>query len=177
MIPTQYPITIEGETVSIGTAGELVVALDVLQGQHDRAVLEQLAPHLAEVLGGPSGLYATRTALSVEDRLYLLSALGPRLVDVVQRAGALRDIFATMAHAEVEELLLGVVRKLKAGAITQADIDAVVLGAEMSEMAEIEENVARVATAWMERSGANQRTRSDAAAAVVSILEHAGVGG
>ncbi len=48
----RYAITIDGETTGIGTANELALALDVLCGQHDRAVLEQLAPHLAEVVGG-----------------------------------------------------------------------------------------------------------------------------
>ena len=90
MTVAQYPITIEGETASIGTAGELVVALDVLQGQHDRAVLEQLAPHLSEIIADASGLYWTLKELSVEDQLYLFDALGPRLVDVIGRAGALR---------------------------------------------------------------------------------------
>ncbi len=40
----RYPVTIDGETASIGTANELAVALDVLRGQYDRAVLEQLGP-------------------------------------------------------------------------------------------------------------------------------------
>ena len=41
----RYPVTIDQETVQIGSASELAVALDVLQGQHDRAVLTQLQPH------------------------------------------------------------------------------------------------------------------------------------
>jgi hypothetical protein len=49
----RYPVTIDGETASIGTANELAVALDVLQGQYDRAVLEQLGPALAYITGGP----------------------------------------------------------------------------------------------------------------------------
>jgi hypothetical protein len=106
MTVAQYPITIEGETASIGTAGELVVALDVLQGQHDRAVLEQLAPHLSEIIADASGLYWTLKELSVEDQLYLFDALGPCLVDVIGRASALRDLLATMAHEEVEERML-----------------------------------------------------------------------
>ena len=46
---------------------------------------------------------------------------------------------------EVEKLLLGVAEKLKAGAFTQADIDAILLHAEMREMREMESNQARVA--------------------------------
>ncbi len=46
---------------------------------------------------------------------------------------------------EVEALLLGVVEKVKAGDFTQADLDAVVLNAEIREMRETESNWARVA--------------------------------
>ncbi len=95
----RYPIAIDGETADVGTAGELVAALDVLQGHHDRAVLEQLRPHLAEVIGGLQGLYAPLKVLAAEDRLYLIEALGPRLVDVMQRARALRDILATLPRS------------------------------------------------------------------------------
>lgn len=103
---TTYNITIEGETAPIGTAGELVVALDMLQGQYDRVVLEQLAPHLAEIIADASGLHATLKPLSVEDQGFLFEALGARLVDVIGRAGALRDLLATLAHDVVEERLL-----------------------------------------------------------------------
>ncbi|MFL7792321.1 MAG: hypothetical protein AB8I69_09295 [Anaerolineae bacterium] len=106
MATTRYPITVEGETADIGTAGELVAALDVLQGNYDRAVLEQLRPYLAKVIGGPQGLHATLKVLAAEDQLYLIEALGPRLVDVIQRAGALRDILATLAESGVEEKLM-----------------------------------------------------------------------
>jgi len=102
----QYSITIEGETALISTAAELVVALDVLQGQHDRLVLQQLQPHLAEIVGDPQGLYTTLKVLAPDDQLYLIDALGPRLVGVVQRAGALRDILATLADARVEEQMV-----------------------------------------------------------------------
>jgi hypothetical protein len=106
MVATRFPITIDGETADIGTAGELMVALDVLQGQHDRAVLEQLRPYLAEVIDGPQGLHAVLKVLEPEDQMYLVGALGSRLVDVVQRANALRDILATLAESGVEEKLL-----------------------------------------------------------------------
>jgi hypothetical protein len=108
MTVKRYPIDIEGESALIGTAGELVAALDVLQGNHDRAVLEQLHSHLADVLGGPRGLYATLRVLTAEDQLYLVESLGPQLVDVVQTASALRDILATLAESGVEEKLVEV---------------------------------------------------------------------
>jgi hypothetical protein len=106
MVTKRFPITIDGEAADIGTVGELMVALDVLQGQHDRAVLEQLRPRLADVIGSPQGLHAVLKVLEPEDQMYLVEALGPRLVDVVQRATALRDILATLAESGVEEKLL-----------------------------------------------------------------------
>jgi len=106
MASTRYPITVEGETATIGTAAELVVALDVLQGHHDHMVLEQLHPHLAEIIDGPLELYSVLKVLAPDDQVYLIDALGSRLVDVVQRSGALRDILATLAESKVEERLL-----------------------------------------------------------------------
>lgn len=102
----RYPVTIDGETVSIGTANELAVALDVLQVQHDRAALEQLRPALADITGGPLGLARLLQSLAPEDQLYLVDALGPRLTDIIQEARRLRDIFAALAIGEVELRIL-----------------------------------------------------------------------
>ncbi len=104
--PTRYPVTIDGETATVGTAAELAVALDVLQGQHDRAVLEQLAPHLAEIIGGPPGLYNTLKSLDGADQIFLVDSLGPSLEGCVRTAGHLRDILAMLSAVEVEERLL-----------------------------------------------------------------------
>jgi hypothetical protein len=101
-----YTISIEGETASIRTAAELVAALDVLQGQHDRLVLQQLRPHLAEILGGPRGFYAVLKVLVPEDQSYLIDALGPRLMSTVQKATALRDILVTLSETKVEDRLI-----------------------------------------------------------------------
>lgn len=116
MTPQRYPFTIDGDHWDVGTAGELAIALDVLQGHHDRAVLEQLAPHLVDTIGNAAGLMVILRALAPPDRLYLIDALGPRLVDVVggvgysgvgdNGAGALRDILAMTAEVELEERLL-----------------------------------------------------------------------
>jgi hypothetical protein len=106
MSVARYSITIDNESADIGTSGELVVALDVLQGQHDRAVLEQLRPHLADIVGGPGGLYAVLRVLTPDDQVYLLEAIGPRLATIVQNAAALRDILATLAEVRVEETML-----------------------------------------------------------------------
>jgi len=102
----RYPITIDGETVSIGTASELAVALDVLQGQFDRVTLEQLGPHLAEIIGQASGFMTVLRSLSVDDRIYLIQALGADLVGVIQNAGHLRDLLAVIAEQQVEAALL-----------------------------------------------------------------------
>jgi len=102
----RYPLTIDGDSWEVGTAGEFAIALDVLQGHHDRAVLEQLAPHLADVIATPGGLMTILRALAPSDRLYLIEALGPRLVDCLHGAGALRDILAMTAELEVEQRLL-----------------------------------------------------------------------
>jgi hypothetical protein len=102
----RYPITIEGETVMIGSASELAVALDVLQGQYDREILAQLGLHLAEIIAHASGLLNILRSLSVDDRIFLLHALGPALVDVIQNAPNLRDLLAVLADQRVEVELL-----------------------------------------------------------------------
>src|SRR3989304_3240243 len=101
--PAGYPVPAEGDTVHVGTAGELAVVLDVLQGQHDRLVLEQLGPHLADVIAGPVGLLGTLKSLAPTDQIFLVEALGPRLGELVQSAGRLRDVLATLAEPAVEE--------------------------------------------------------------------------
>ncbi|MBW3622392.1 MAG: hypothetical protein KY468_03170 [Armatimonadetes bacterium] len=102
----RYPVTIDGESAEIGTAAELATALDVLHGQNDRAVLEQLRPHLAEILVGPAGFLAAMKVISPDDQVYLIRAVGPRLPELLGEARHLRDLLATLAHLEVEEALL-----------------------------------------------------------------------
>ena len=103
---TEHTITIEGESATIGTAEELVVALDVLEGQHDRAVLDQLRPHLPALVDGPRRLQALLRVLAPDDQVFLLESLGPALVDAVGHAPALRDILAMLAEEAVEQKLL-----------------------------------------------------------------------
>ncbi len=102
----RYPVTIGGDTVQIGTANELAIALDVLYGQHDRAVLEQLRPHLADIIGGPAGFANVMKSLEPTDQIYLIDAIGTRLADIIQEPRFLRDLFATLAAVEVEQRLL-----------------------------------------------------------------------
>ena len=102
MTKTRYPITIEGKTADIGTTAELVVALNVLQGHHDRMVLEQLHDYLANIIVSPHELYNILTVLIPGDQIYLIEALGSNLVKVVKKASILRDILATLAETKVE---------------------------------------------------------------------------
>lgn len=103
---TEYPVQIEGQTTTVSSAEELVTVLDVLHGQHDRAVLQQLAPHLSRIIDGPRGLHAVLRVLEPADQCYLIGCLGPQLTDTVQRATALRDILAMLSEQRVEEALL-----------------------------------------------------------------------
>ena len=88
---------------------------------------------------------------------------------------------ADQSHADVEALLLGVVVKLKEGAFTQADIDAVVLQAEMREMSELEFNRSRVAKIagayimhqpWSEAATHSARLRKVRTGDVVRVAKH-----
>ncbi len=123
----RYPVTIDGDTAQIGTANELVIALDVLHGQRDRAVLEQIRPHLADIIGGPAGFANVMRSLEPADQIYLIDALGARLADILQEPRFLRDLFATMAVVEVEQRLLNVLGTsgLRALIVTAAELGQV----------------------------------------------------
>ena len=125
----RYPLSIDGETVSIGTANELAVALDVLQGQYDRESLTQLRPHLGEIIGHASGLMAVLRSLSVDDRIYLIQAVGPDLVEVIQNAAHLRDLLAVVSDQSVEAALLST---LGANGLRRL----IMTGAELAEVLE-----------------------------------------
>ena len=101
-----YSITIDQETVQIGTAAELSVALDVLQGQYDRVVLTQLQPHLARIIPQAKDLFAVMKSLSADDQVFLIQALGADLAGIMQDASHLRDLLATLAEEKVEAALL-----------------------------------------------------------------------
>jgi HPt (histidine-containing phosphotransfer) domain-containing protein len=85
------------------------VALDVLQGDHDHAVLEQLAPYLARITGDGRGLLAILRVLAPADQLYLIELIGSELPAVIQSAQILRDILAMLADYAVEEALLSAI--------------------------------------------------------------------
>ena len=103
---SHFPITIDQETVQIGTAAELTVALDVLQGQYDRIVLTQLQPHLAVIIPKAKDLLAVMKSLSADDQVFLIQSMGAELAGIMQDALHLRDLLATLAEGEVETALL-----------------------------------------------------------------------
>jgi hypothetical protein len=102
----RYPVRIEGQEVQIGTANELAIALDVLQGQYDRETLQQLQDHLAEIIAHASGFITVIRSLSVDDQIFLTQAIGSGLVNVIQTASRLRDILAIVADAHVKQAIL-----------------------------------------------------------------------
>jgi hypothetical protein len=102
----RYPLTLGGEAVQIGTANELAIALDVLQGQYDLEALVQLRPHLAKIIANASGFMLVMRSLLTDNQHFLIQAIGPDLVDVIHDADHLRDQLATMSDQGVEEALL-----------------------------------------------------------------------
>jgi hypothetical protein len=102
----RFPLTIDQETVQVGTANELALALDVLQGQYDRIALEQLAPHLATIIGDAAGFMLVMRSLAADDQLFLIRAIRPELTAIMQDACHLRDQLAVMALEEVEAELI-----------------------------------------------------------------------
>jgi hypothetical protein len=102
----RFPVTLDGQTVRIGTTGELVVALDVLQGQYDRATLDQLRGHLPQIIRDGRELLTVMKSLSADDQLFLLEALGEHLAGILKDAERLRDLLAMLADERVEQAVL-----------------------------------------------------------------------
>jgi hypothetical protein len=103
---SRYPITIDQETVQIGSAAELAVALDVLQGQYDRVVLTQLQPHLSRIIQKGNHFLTVMKSLSADDQIFLIQSLEGSLVSIMQDAAHLRDLLASLAEEKVETALL-----------------------------------------------------------------------
>jgi hypothetical protein len=102
----RYPLAIDGQEVQIGSANELAIALDVLQGQFDLESLQQLQAHLPEIIAHASGFITVIRSLSVDNQIFLIQSLGAELVNIVQNASRLRDILAIVGDARVEQALL-----------------------------------------------------------------------
>ena len=98
----RYTITIDGESADIGTTGELLAALDVLQGHYDREALSQLKDHLPDIITNSTELERTFAVLHPDDRLFLVQSFGKDLAKVCAPAGGLRDILALLGENRVE---------------------------------------------------------------------------
>ena len=102
----RFPLIFNGESVLIGTANELAIALDVLQGQSDHEALIQLEPHLTEIIGNANGLMTVIRSLSLDNQIFLIQVIGPDLGDVIQNAACLRDILAVVSDPRMEITIL-----------------------------------------------------------------------
>ncbi len=102
----RYPLRIAAETVYIGTTRELAVALDTLGSQYEHAVLEQLRPHLAQIISDSLDLTLVIKSLTLDDQLYLIEALGPGLANCFQEARYLSHFMATSRDVRVETKVL-----------------------------------------------------------------------
>lgn len=120
----RFPVTIDGETTQIGTANELVIVLDVLQGNHDRVVLEQLRPHLAEIIATPNGFIATMKSLEPANQILLVESIGSKLANVLLKSSYLAELLATLATQQVEDAILHALDRvgLRALVITAYDL-------------------------------------------------------
>lgn len=152
-------ITAEGEQ-SVTLAWRTVPA-----GHPDEPALAVLAELVDNDV---SGLLNVRLLLSGE--LPDADGHGEQLVDggYFALTGVARD---DQSHAEVERLLRSVITDLKAGAFTQADIDAIVLHEQIREQMARESNNGRVswiADAYLERRSWPEHVRFVSAMARVS---------
>jgi hypothetical protein len=110
----RYPIFFGGEKAEIGTIDELMVALDVLNRKHDRAILQQLAGVLGRIVAignrpAPVNLKILLKALSAEDRLYVIEQIGDRLQLLIGTAVELRNLLVSLTHLEVEAAILNTI--------------------------------------------------------------------
>jgi hypothetical protein len=107
----RHRIQHDGEAAEIGTVDELLVALEVLNRDHDREILAQLTPVLAGIVAArdrpaPANLKLLLKALSTADRLFVIDALGARLPELIESAVELRNLLVSLADLDVERRLL-----------------------------------------------------------------------
>lgn len=107
----RYPIQWNGEEADVATIDELMVALDVLHRQHDRAILEQLRPVIADLVAAgdrapAANLKVLLKELSAEDRLFVVDVLGRGLTPLVGTAVELRNVLVSLADLDVEAAML-----------------------------------------------------------------------
>jgi hypothetical protein len=107
----RHPIQWKGERADIATIDELIVALDVLHREHDRAILEQLRPVIGDLITAgdrapAANLKILLKELSLQDRLFVVEVLGARLLPLVGTAVELRNVLVSLADLDVEAAVL-----------------------------------------------------------------------
>ena len=101
-----FEIRIGDESACIETADELVAVLDVLQGHHDKEVLQQLSPDLHSIIRNSRELLKIVAVLPNEDQIFLFKILGDHLSGIIGNGAGLRDLLAYISASEVEEALI-----------------------------------------------------------------------
>jgi hypothetical protein len=107
----RYPIQWNGEGADVATIDELMVALEVLNRQHDRDIVEQLRPVIGDLIAAgdrapAANLKILLKELSAEDRLFVVEVLGARLLPLVGTAVELRNLLVSLADLDVEAAIL-----------------------------------------------------------------------
>ena len=101
-----FEIHIDNESATIETTDELVAILDVLQGQHDREVLQQLAPDLHRIITNSKSLYKIVSVIQADDQIFLFKLLSNHLIDIIGKGSSLRDLLAFISEEAVEFSLI-----------------------------------------------------------------------
>lgn len=122
-----FEIKIGQDAARIETADELVAVLDVLQGQHDREVLKQLAGELHLLIRNAKELFKIVTVLHFEDQIYLFDTLGTNLASIIGKGSGLRDLLAYISEDEAERVLIETlgsegIQKLITNAVELAEV-------------------------------------------------------
>lgn len=107
---THFKIKIGNECTTIETADELVAVLDVLQGQYDKEVLQQLAPNLHLIIRNSKELLKIVGLLPNEDQIFLFRILGDHLIEIIGSGSSLRDL---LAHLLADEVKIRLIQSLK----------------------------------------------------------------
>jgi len=122
-----YEIKIGHDSARMETADELVAILDVLQGQHDREVLQQLEADLHLIIRNSKELFKVVSVLHYENPIYLFRGLGMHLAEVMRKGSGLRDLLAFVSEDEAEKVLIETlgsegIQKLITNAVELAEV-------------------------------------------------------
>ena len=122
-----FEIKIGHDSALVESADELVAILDVLQGQHDREVLQQLEKDLHLLIRNSKELYKVVSILHFEDQIYLFRILEGQLAEIIGKGSGLRDLLAFISEDEAENALIETlgsagIQKLITNAVELAEI-------------------------------------------------------